>query len=193
MSNDKDIEQYTQWIAEHGATVQGLGWNSEGGQRLRWKVLSEVYPLSGCSILDVGAGFGGFATYLKEQDIPFADYVGIDITRAVVDAASCKYKILISDIADAPLSNVVFASGIFGTEGTAAQWRRTINQMWGKASNALAFNMLSSLAGDGPICRLSPAEVFMFCRELTPWVSLAHNYMPHDFTIYMYRNQCNAV
>jgi hypothetical protein len=34
-----------------------------------------------------------------------------------------------------------------------------------------------------------PVEIVRFCRSLTPWVVLRHDYLAHDFTVYLYRDR----
>ena len=38
-----------------------------------------------------------------------------------------------------------------------------------------------------------PSQVFRFCKSLSEWVVLRHDYLPHDFTIYMYKNNPNTI
>jgi hypothetical protein len=54
---------------------------------------------------------------------------------------------------------------------------------------ALAFNSLSNWANDQEANEFyaDPVQVLNFCRELTPWVVLRHDYHPRDFTVYMYK------
>ena len=50
------------------------------------KSLPELYQ--GKSILDIGAGYGDLADYLKQQNVDISKYVGIDIVPKIVDIAS---------------------------------------------------------------------------------------------------------
>ncbi|CDN13322.1 hypothetical protein RintRC_4207 [Richelia intracellularis] len=53
----------------------------------------------------------------------------------------------------------------------------------------MAFNSLSSWGTQKESGEFyaDPLATVKFCRTLTPWVILRHDYMQHDFTIYMYR------
>ncbi len=85
------------------------------------------------------------------------------------------------------------ANGIFYLLGADAEElaQRIIARMFDLCSEAAAFNSLSSWA-DRPEpdeYHADPVKMVSFCRTLTPWVVLRHDYLPHDFTIFMYKNQ----
>ncbi len=67
-----------------------------------------------------------------------------------------------------------------------------IEAMFNIARNAVAFNSLSAWAADKEDGEFyaDPHEVLQFCRTVTPWVVLRHDYHSRDFTIYMYKS-CN--
>lgn len=35
----------------------------------------------------------------------------------------------------------------------------------------------------------SPEEIFGFCKDLTKRVALRHDYMPYEFTVYLYKQE----
>jgi hypothetical protein len=87
-------------------------------------------------------------------------------------------------------ADYVLASGVFGL----ADWAfmgQAIQRMYALCEVGLAFNTLSAQAADrepGEF-QADPGETLRFCQSLTPYVALRHDYMPHDFTVYMYRAQ----
>jgi len=87
--------------------------------------------------------------------------------------------------------DLVTANGIFYLLGDEA-WptmQEIVRRMYAVAEHAVAFNSLSSWAEDKEAGEFyaDPAEVLQFCRTLTPWVVLRHDYHPRDFTVYMYK------
>lgn len=64
--------------------------------------------------------------------------------------------------------------------------------MFSLSQKAVAFNLLSQHAPQGlryehEFFYYNPAEILDFCLTLTPKVSLGHTYLPHDFTVFLYR------
>jgi len=87
--------------------------------------------------------------------------------------------------------DLVTANGIFYLLGREA-WptmQEIVRRMYAIAEHAVAFNSLSTWAEEKEAGEFyaDPAEVLQFCRTLTPWVVLRHDYHPRDFTIYMYK------
>ncbi|HMC72736.1 MAG TPA: class I SAM-dependent methyltransferase, partial [Terriglobales bacterium] len=153
-------------------------------------------PLKGRSVLDVGCGFADFHRFLRDH---FGEvrYSGIDVCPAMVEEArrldpGCEVKlanILHDSIRER--FDLVTANGIFYLLGDEA-WptmQEIVRRMYAAAEHAVAFNSLSSWAEDKEPGEYyaDPAEVLQFCRTLTPWVVLRHDYHPRDFTIYMYK------
>jgi len=61
--------------------------------------------------------------------------------------------------------------------------------MFSLATSAVAFNTLSTWAQDQEAGEFyaDPLKVVEFCRTLTPWVVMRHDYHPRDFTVYLYK------
>lgn len=188
---------YTGLLERHGSSAAACDWASEESQQLRFCVLSEVMPLDNCKLLDVGCGLGSFADFLAKT-AEKVSYVGIDISQPMVDAARIGHPdldIRKVNILQDPLDesfDVVTASGIFYLLGQDhALMHHLISRMYELAGSALAFNSLSSWANAQESGELyaDPLETLTFCRTLTPWVVLRHDYHSGDFTIYMYRDR----
>src|SRR5260221_12092624 len=83
-----DVQQYySQKIQAHGATAQGVDWNSTESQQLRFTQLLKVCD-SGApfSINDYGCGYGALADYLRDAAYTF-DYCGFDISAPMITKA----------------------------------------------------------------------------------------------------------
>jgi SAM-dependent methyltransferase len=187
---------YERLIRQYGHDPRACDYGRPESQQIKFRVLSEVMPLSRCSLLDVGCGFADFATYL-DQKFSEVDYSGIDLCESMVEEARRNHPDLdlrTANVLDASfdrLFDVVAANGTFYLLGEPA-WptmRTMIERMFGLATTALAFNSLSDWANDQEANEFyaDPVQVLRFCRELTPWVVLRHDYHPRDFTVYMYK------
>lgn len=189
-------EYYERLIRQYGHDPRACDYGRPESQEIKFRVLSEVMPLAGRSLLDVGCGFADFATYLH-GNFSGITYSGIDLCESMVAEARRNHPELdlrSANLLDASFDHsfdVVTSNGTFYLLGEQAwpMMRKMIERMFGLATSALAFNSLSTWANDPDPDEFyaDPFRVLKFCRELTPWVVLRHDYHPRDFTIYMYK------
>jgi SAM-dependent methyltransferase len=187
---------YQDLVQKYGHDPRACDYGRPQSQEIKFRVLSEAMPVKGRSVLDVGCGFADFHRFLRDR---FGEvrYSGIDVCPAMVEEARrldphCEVKL--ANILDASIRerfDLVTANGIFYLLGDEA-WstmQEIVRRMYAVAEHAVAFNSLSSWAEDKDPGEFyaDPAEVLQFCRTLTPWVLLRHDYHPRDFTIYMYK------
>jgi SAM-dependent methyltransferase len=187
---------YQDLVQKYGHDPRACDYGRPQSQEIKFRVLSEAMPVKGRSVLDVGCGFADFHRFLRDR---FGEvrYSGIDVCPAMVEEARrldphCEVKL--ANILDASIRerfDLVTANGIFYLLGDEA-WptmQEIVRRMYAVAEHAVAFNSLSSWAEDKEAGEFyaDPAEVLQFCRTLTPWVLLRHDYHPRDFTIYMYK------
>ena len=79
-------------------------------------------------------------------------------------------------------------SGIF-TFANQSIFEKILTNSFQVSQKGVAFNALSTCAPkqeEGEFYA-DPLKTLEFCSKLTPKVSLRHDYLPHDFTIYMYK------
>jgi 2-polyprenyl-3-methyl-5-hydroxy-6-metoxy-1,4-benzoquinol methylase len=198
--DEQNIKYYTERVSTYGHTFLSLDWGSRETQELRFSILSQVGQLNGARVLDVGCGFGDFYRWLMESGIN-VHYTGIDITPNMVEIAQTLFpetrielKNLLNleaDKNDSFFFDFVFASGIFTHRQRNALdfFKEMITKMFSQCTTGLAFNSLSTWSSKKEVGEFyaDPVETLKFCRTLTPWVVLRHDYLEHDFTIYLYR------
>jgi SAM-dependent methyltransferase len=189
----KTVEFFTQLLASHPTGPEALNWGSKSSQELRFKILSEIGIPLGASVLDVGCGLGDFFNWQRQIGLNLR-YHGIDITPSMVEKAGIRFPEasfavgnLINE--DSDQYDYVIASGIFYLQQTEPQkyLEQTVEKLFTKARIGLAFNSLSRWSNqreEGEFYA-DPLETLNFCRRLTPYVSLRHDYHPGDFTIHM--------
>jgi SAM-dependent methyltransferase len=189
-------DYYERLIRQYGNDPRSCDYGRPESQKIKFRVLTEVVPLSNCSLLDVGCGFADFATYLQKH-FSGVRYSGIDLCDAMVVEARRNHPHLdlkTANLLDASFDrsfDVVTANGTFYLLGEQA-WptmRKMIERMFSLATTAVAFNSLSDWANDQEANEFyaDPVQVLKFCRDLTPWVALRHDYHTRDFTVYMYK------
>lgn len=194
-----EVSQYFDERVEHyGGTVAACDWGSRESQQQRFRVLCDVLPLEGKSILDIGCGPGYLLDYLEQQNIP-VQYTGYDISKKMIEAARERrpgINVCFADVLEVepkPVADVVIASGIMYRLGDSPQkwFEYLVSGLWRCSRRALAFNCLSAWGADkepGEFYQ-EPCDVLRYCCTLSPWVTLRHDYHPRDFTVYVYRHE----
>lgn len=195
---DAIIKRYEQRLQQHGKSAQALGWKDQKQQWLRFDMLSQIAPLAGTKILDVGCGFGDFYIYLKEKGIN-VDYVGYDIVPSLLDIAreqASDARFELRDITtEAPTEtfDYVFSSGILNhkIEDNLAFARTLIAKCFKCATKGTAINMMTSYVDfcDDYLYYYSPEEMFSFVKSLTRFVTLRHDYALYEFTLHLYHEK----
>src|SRR5207244_1145964 len=78
---------YSGKFAEHGATAQGVDWNSAESQELRFSQLLPVLDKdSGFTLVDYGCGYGALVQFLDAMGLEYA-YQGFDLSKPMVEHA----------------------------------------------------------------------------------------------------------
>lgn len=186
-------KHYLPLLQHHGPMFRAVDWGSRQGQTNRFRILLEVGEFLDASILDIGCGVGHLVEHLSTIGFQ-GKYLGIDALPEMVASARVCYPAWqfqegnILDLNTSWNADYVISSGLF-TFGDSKLMQKTIQAMFDICNKAVAFNSLSYWAK-----KKEPGEFYadplgtvQFCRTLTPWVVLRHDYLPHDFSIYMYR------
>jgi SAM-dependent methyltransferase len=192
------IAKFYDTLVDRLGHVAGATDQSEQSRRLRFRALADVTNLDNKRVLDVGCCIADYADYLQER-FKNVSYVGIDISARMIDEAKRlrpNLELRLGNILDDTLNekfDVVTANGIFYLLGkdAAEVIPQVIRRMYDASSCAVAFSTLSSWAPvkeEGEFYA-DPLETIKICRECTPWVTLRHDYLPHDFVVYMYRER----
>lgn len=172
---------------------RGVKWHSAETQFLRFKILCEVAEdIFISDILDVGCGFGHLVDYLITNQFK-GTYKGIDIVAEMIIHAKQRHPSFHFEINDVdsvlPTSHDhVLASGIF-TFSDLENMQATIRLLFSRCKKSLAFNSLklSTFSKEKEIFYADPIKTLDFCKSITPSCFLRQDYLPEDFTIYMYR------
>ena len=191
------VQFYESLIERHGPSPNACDYGSARSQLAKFKALAEVCSLSGKRVLDVGCGFADWADYVTKIHGDVV-YHGVDLTpRMIAEARRLRPHLSLRHMnimeEDPGRFDVVTANGIFYLFGPGSASRRRmeslIERMFALADEAVAFSSLSAWAANQEAHEFyaDPLETVRFCRTLTPWVTLRHDYLPHDFTIYLYK------
>jgi SAM-dependent methyltransferase len=192
-------DYYSEKLAEHGETPQGVDWNGEVSQTLRFEQLCKtIDTLNPFSINDLGCGYGALYDHLVEEYESFS-YLGVDISESMILAAKQRYKdkkqvrFVASNVPD-QVADYGVASGIFNVRlgRTQEEWRAyletTLDVLDRTSSKGFAFNCLTSYS-DADKMRdylyyADPCALFDLCkRKYSRNVALLHDYGLYEFTI----------
>lgn len=198
----KLLHLYERRYEQFGYDVRSIGWSSSESQKLRFKVLSDIGDLSGSSVCDLGCGFGDLYPYLTERFGTIV-YSGIDLSSKLIEEARVRYpgvSFEVRDILTEPVTkkhDYVFSSGTlsFKVRNHEKYVGRMLEAMVAMSKKGVAVNFLSSYV-DYRLSKnfhFSPEKAFRMGRELTPYVTIRHDYPLYEFTLYLYRGPNEAV
>ena len=190
---------YTQKIAAHGETAQGVDWNGAESQSLRFEQLTKLITrTTGFTINDLGCGYGALFDYLLTRYDNF-QYRGYDISTEMISAAQMRHakhddaSYWIGARPDGAADYTV-ASGIFNVrlEQSDESWIRyfktTLDAINETSTLGFAFNCLTSYSDRERMRQYlyysNPCEMFDFCKQrYSRNVALLHDYGLYEYTI----------
>ncbi|MFZ6658084.1 class I SAM-dependent methyltransferase [Undibacterium sp. TJN19] len=178
-----------------GTSLQALGFRGPESQVRRFEALCTWGDFSGCSILDLGCGYGDLKPFLDQryEDII---YLGVDFLQEFVDGAQASHghlpntQFFHSDFLTAglPEVDIVIASGSlnYRSENILHPWQM-ITRMWEAAGKGVVFNLLDAkiFGEDEVLCGYDIDEVSAYCKKLDAQTKILNDYLPDDFTVLM--------
>ncbi len=206
------LAPYEAAARRHGASFEATLWASRDGQIARFRVISEMAELEGRVVVDAGSGCGDFATFLRDQGIHVARYIGLEGVAEVAHAAcGCaapgaefQHVDFVKDetVFERLAPDVVVFSGSLNTfdqrDALAVldrAWRAlTSRPAPSDAPRALVFNFLSDRCSEAllrqstsPAHRFDTLALLDWAFERTSHVRFRQDYFPegHDATIAM--------
>ena len=192
-------DTYNKMLAEGTNNSERVGWGSADSQTKRFSVLTEIGDLDNRTILDVGCGLGAYFDYIHNI-YPNLLYTGVDINPNMIQKAQQRHsdiEFINTDItSDSHALNdrkfdYVFLSGALNlsTEKHHETIENIMKEMFTLANKGVAANFLSIfsdyLTPGEYYC--NPEDILQMAFSITKKVTLRHDYMPHDFTIYLYK------
>ncbi len=198
IDDELNIKYFTELINKYEVCVRSVDWGSKESQELRFRILAEIGELKGAKILDVGCGLADFYNWISKHGIS-VDYAGIDITAAMIEKAALRFPDLSLSVGnllkDFPKTenkyDYIFASGIFYRRIKAPYefFENMILQMYRLCAKGVALNSLSAWSSNknGKEFYADPLKIMAMCKKITPKIIFRHDYLPNDFTIYLFK------
>lgn len=197
LSKEYVISFFNKNLMLHGDRPEAVRWSSIG-QIAHYQAMLEIGDINGSKILDFGCGKGDFYQFLKDKNIHI-DYHGYDINEKLIVLAKQKFpdaEFRIFDIDKDAINedfDYIFLCGVFNlkVEGLDDMIKDTLTKLFKQCRTGLAFNALSSHnpKKDFELHYTLPEDIFSFAvQNLSPYVSLRHDRMSYDFTMFVYRD-----
>jgi cyclopropane fatty-acyl-phospholipid synthase-like methyltransferase len=188
---------YTQKIIAHGATPQGVDWNGEDSQNLRFAILSKIIGNdSNAEILDYGCGYGGMFEFYEKNNFNI-QYSSFDVSEKMIESAIQKFGTSKADWFFTPPAksyDYIIASGIFNVKlsSTEDEWKNYIEETLKAidkiSTKGFSFNLLTSYSDKeymkDYLFYADPTWLFDFCKKnFSKHVALLHDYPLYEFSI----------
>ena len=176
-----------------------VGWGSISSQNKRFEILTQIGDLNDKSILDVGCGLGALLEYLN-KNYPSFNYCGSDVNLKMIKGASDRHpnsEFIKTDIVSQSTElrkrkfDYVFLSGALNlSEDNHLEYiQKIMSSMYAMSISGVALNFLSIFSdyfSPGEYYA-NPETILKIAFSLTSKVVLRHDYMSHDFSIYLYK------
>ena len=187
---------YDQKILSFGATPQGVDWNGEESQNIRFSQLIKLFEdENSFTVLDLGCGYGSFYEFLNNHFEKFS-YKGYDLSANMIEAAKIKYPKANFENTSVICEkfDYIVSSGIFNVRQAtdAVRWLDYIKKELIAINNSslkgFAFNLLTSYSDQDKkkdyLYYANPSEIFEYCKKnFSRNVALLHDYNLYEFTI----------
>ncbi len=197
-SKDQLLSFYNFHLKKFGDRPEALRW-TPAGQLKRYRMLTDIAPerdLNNATVLDYGCGTGDFYKYLKRRDIK-VKYTGVDINENFINLAKSKYPECTFRVMNAEhdqfegFYDYIFICGVFNLQvpGVDDDLLNALTTLFGHCNKGLALNALSSHTPikDPELHLTSPEAMVEFSiKNLSPFVTLRHDRIQNDFTLYVY-------
>ena len=187
---------YNGLVDRFGHSPQASNASSRRSLEIRYRVLSEAADLRDKRVLGVGCAFGDMGVHLQQR-FPGVQYEGIDVSPRMIEEGRRVHPGLdlrcrnVLDMPEQQAYDAILTEGIFYLLGEDAERKMhtLLDKMFALTRGVLAVGTLSAWAPrqEAGEFYADPAALLAWCRRLTPRVVLRHDYLPHDFTVYLYK------
>jgi SAM-dependent methyltransferase len=190
------LKRYSDRLAQHGPTIAALGWNKPK-HKLRYRVLLDYWLLhrqaEPLRVLDFGCGFGDLFGYARDRGLAI-DYTGLDINPDLIAVARDRYPAArflcldpfaerLDEKFDVTLSSGVHNYRVADNQGFVERSFELFDRL---STLGFAANFLSNRVNfrDQQNHHSAPEEILALALRYTSRVTLRHDYMPFEFTIF---------
>lgn len=195
----KVCDYYTSKLSNFGATPQGVDWNSQESQELRFDQLLKICKRNAqFSLTDIGCGYGYLCEYMNHKYHDFS-YQGFDLSPQMITQAKERYSAyqycqFYNDFNSLKIADYAVASGIMNVklDNSNQDWEKYIftilNNLYSLSRQGFSFNVLTSYSDThlmkDSLYYADPARLFDYCKKnFSRNVAILHDYDLYEFTI----------
>ena len=201
MSDDLSVVRsfYGANVQSVGPSFSALGWYTPETQRLRFEVFQLLGDFDGTQVLDCGCGLGDFFRFLLEKKYAGVHYSGLDVMPEFIAEARKRFQ----DHGNAefysqgwmdwqtPVDWVLCSGALNLKQLDPYQYVETqLKKFLSLARKGVAVNFLSRHGEpqdpDQLFYYYDPNKILEIAFKVTPHVALHHDYLPNDFTLFLY-------
>jgi SAM-dependent methyltransferase len=194
---DRITARYNTRLQQYGDDIRTLAAGTHARRRLRFQVLREVGLVPGCTVMDLGCGFGDFFGYLLEQNLDVS-YFGIDINPELIDIARRKYPRAEFRVADLQIDELPRVDFLVSSNAFNLRLQQSDNyalvadilaRSYRQAARGVAIDFLTTYVDfqSAPDAfHYVPERVFGIAKRITRRVCLRHDYPLFEFCVYLY-------
>ena len=194
--NQKVRQFFESLLAQHGDSKRALAYGSQRSQEGRFHALVQIGNLNSATVLDVGCGFADLYDYILAR-FPVRHYTGCEISPKIAEVANRRHPGLDVRVCDIltweteERFDYVLGTGFncVLTGNNEAMIYAMVRRMYALCRRGVSVGMVSDYqhAKHESTYYASPEALFSFCMNLCGRVALRHDYLPHDFTLYLYK------
>ena len=193
---EQAIKYWDDKSVESSSDMDSVEQNSRP-QKMRYESFLYANDLEGSSVLDVGCGAGDFLRHLQKRDIS-VDYLGTDISKKMVARCAERFPkqnfshIDVFDMKQESNFDYVVSFGIHNIKIESAwdilkKYTQSQFDLCKKAAHLSILTDRYTGRFDSHIQSWKAEDVLKMALEITPYVSLKHDYLPNDFSVTLYR------
>ena len=195
------VQRYEKRLEEFGYSPETLGWGIHGRQEVRFAVLAEpALRMPESSVLDVGCGFCDLYDFLIQRGWR-GRYTGVDIVPGLLEVARKRHPRL--DVRELDITDdstvleeydFVVASGTLNAAlpsgSNEAHIEVALRSMFQRTRVATCVDFLSTYVDfqKPGAYHTDPGWALSAARRLTRRTLLRHDYMPYEFSIFLFRD-----
>ena len=203
-SSDLDLVRsfYGANVQSVGPSFPALGWYTPETQRARFEVFTLLGDFSASQVLDAGCGLGDLFRFLKEKHYDGLSYTGLDVMADFIAQARHRYQ----QHGEARFFQLdwsewiepcdwLLCSGALNLKqpDPYAYAERQLRYFIALARRGVAVNFLSAQTpqsiDEGLFYYYDSVRILALAKTLTPFVALYQDYLPNDFTLFLYPNK----
>ncbi len=195
---NKIISRYSSRFKEYGVDLRTINPGKLNKLEIQHNVHASIGALNNKTILDIGCGLGNYYQFLLNKGLKI-NYIGYDIVEDFIKVNRERFPEAIFEIKDISREEIVHKADyavmcqVFNNKYDSVNNDDVVMNAMTKAFQAVTTGISIDLRTDyvnfteDHLFYFSPEKYFAFAKSLTPFVMLRHDYLPFDFTIFLYK------